>query len=46
MDQRPKCKTQNYKTLTRKERERFMTLDLAMIFGCDTKSTGNKSKNR
>jgi hypothetical protein len=31
MDQRPKCKTENYRTIRRKQEKSFMTLDLAMI---------------
>ena len=33
MDQRPRCKSNNYKTLRRKQRESFMTLDLATKSG-------------
>ena len=33
MDQRPRCKSYNYKTRRRKQRESFMTLDLATKSG-------------
>ena len=43
MDYRPKCKTERYKILTRKNKKKSI---MTTGFGYDTKSIDNKRKNR
>ena len=45
-DQRHKCKMRNYKTLSRKHREKLNIGFGIDSFGYDTKGSGNNIKNR